>query len=148
MSNRRIQKELAELLSNPPENITVIPDEANLYQWQAVFKGPPGTPYAKGKFTISIAFNTDYPFKPPLIQFKTKMWHPNIDSDGNICIGLLKTENWKPATKMLIVLMELYNLIKEPNPDDPLVSSIADQYRTDRKAFDKKVTEYVSKFAS
>ncbi|KAK8858555.1 hypothetical protein IAR55_002784 [Kwoniella newhampshirensis] len=147
MSNRRIQKELAELLSSPPEYITVIPNEENLYQWHVVIKGPPNTPYAKGRFGISVAFSTDYPFKPPLIQFKTKMYHPNIDSDGNICIGLLKTENWKPATKMNFVLTELYNLIKEPNPDDPLVSSIADQYRTDRKAFDKKAAEYVSKYA-
>ncbi|OWZ78353.1 ubiquitin-conjugating enzyme E2 D/E [Cryptococcus neoformans Bt85] len=147
-SVRRIQKELATLMSSPPVNITVVPDEANLQIWKARIAGPPGTPYAKGTFTVSVEFTKEYPFKPPVIKFETRTYHPNIDSDGNICIGLLKTEQWKPATKMDYVLREIYNLLAEPNPDDPLVTSIAEQYRTDRKTFDKRATEFVAKYAS
>ncbi|KGB74881.1 ubiquitin-conjugating enzyme E2 D/E [Cryptococcus deuterogattii 99/473] len=147
-SVRRIQKELAVLMSTPPANITVVPDETNLQMWKVRITGPPGTPYAKGTFAVSVEFTKDYPFKPPVIKFETRTYHPNIDSDGNICIGLLKTEQWKPATKMDYVLREIYNLLAEPNPDDPLVTSIAEQYRTDRKTFDKRAAEYVAKYAS
>ncbi|WVQ96706.1 hypothetical protein IAU59_003813 [Kwoniella sp. CBS 9459] len=146
-STRRIQKELSDLMTAPPRGISVVPDEENIQLWQITMIGPSGTPFAKGKFSLTADFSKDYPFKPPVILFKTKMHHPNIDSDGNLCIGLLKTENWKPATKMSGVLQAIYDLLETPNPDDPLVSSIAEQYRTDKKGFDKKAAEYTSKYA-
>ncbi|WRT67752.1 uncharacterized protein IL334_004724 [Kwoniella shivajii] len=147
-STRRIQKELGDLMSSPPEGIQVSPDEDNFQIWRITITGPQNTPYAKGKFKLTADFTKDYPFKPPVLLFKTKMYHPNVDGDGNLCIGLLKTENWKPATKMSGVLQSIYDLIETPNPDDPLVSSIAEQYRTDRKGFEKKVAEYTSKYAT
>ncbi|OCF33458.1 ubiquitin-conjugating enzyme E2 D/E [Kwoniella heveanensis CBS 569] len=146
-STRRIQKELSDLMTAPPKGITVLPDEENIQLWQITIIGPSGTPFAKGKFSLTADFSKDYPFKPPVILFKTKVHHPNIDSDGNLCIGLLKTENWKPATKMSGVLQAIYDLLETPNPDDPLVSSIAEQYRTDKKGFDKKAAEYTAKYA-
>ncbi|WVQ73193.1 hypothetical protein IAR50_002758 [Cryptococcus sp. DSM 104548] len=146
-SIRRIQKELSGLMSNPPANITVLPDEDNIEVWKVVMLGPPGSPYAQGRFNVNVDFSKDFPFKPPVIKFQTRVYHPNIDDDGSICIGLLKTEQWKPATKMEIVLSSVYNLLNEPNPDDPLSASIAEQYRTDRPAFNKKAQEYVKRYA-
>ncbi|ODN81702.1 hypothetical protein L202_02096 [Cryptococcus amylolentus CBS 6039] len=134
-------------MSNPPANITVLPDEDNIEQWKLVMLGPPGSPYEKGKFKVNVDFGKDFPFKPPIIKFQTRVYHPNIDDDGSICIGLLKTEQWKPATRMEVVLSSVYNLLNEPNPDDPLSASIAEQYRTDRPAFNKKAQEYVQKYA-
>ncbi|WWC96129.1 hypothetical protein V866_002996 [Kwoniella sp. B9012] len=147
-STRRIQKELGDLMNSPPKGIQVVPDEDNFQIWTITITGPPNTPYHKGKFKLTADFTKDYPFKPPVLLFKTKMYHPNVDSDGNLCIGLLKTENWKPATKMSGVLQAIYDLIETPNPDDPLVSSIAEQYTTDRKGFEKKAAEYTSKYAT
>ncbi|ODO05255.1 ubiquitin-conjugating enzyme E2 D/E [Cryptococcus wingfieldii CBS 7118] len=134
-------------MSNPPANITVLPDEDNIELWKIVMLGPPGSPYEKGRFNVNVDFSKDFPFKPPVIKFQTRVYHPNIDDDGSICIGLLKTEQWKPATRMEIVLSSVYNLLNEPNPDDPLSASIAEQYRTDRPAFNKKAQEYVQKYA-
>ncbi|TYJ58515.1 hypothetical protein B9479_000723 [Cryptococcus floricola] len=154
-------------MSNPPANITVLPDEDNIELWKLVMLGPPGSPYEKGRFNVNVDFSKDFPFKPPVIKFQTRVYHPNIDDDGSICIGLLKTEQWKPATRMEIgvlasldsllclllilyvntVLSSVYNLLNEPNPDDPLIASIAEQYRTDRPAFNKKAQEYVQKYA-
>ena len=57
-------------------------------------------PYNKGAFKIALAFPTDYPFKPPKVTFSTKIYHPNVDEHGAICIGILKGEAWKPATKI------------------------------------------------
>ncbi|KAL7423121.1 hypothetical protein Q5752_002420 [Cryptotrichosporon argae] len=145
---RRIQKELADVMASPMSGITVVPDEDNILLWQIAFSGPKGTPYAGGKFAVTVQFANDYPFKAPTILFKTKMYHPNIDSDGNICIGVLKAEQWKPSTKMSTILLSIYDLIETPNPDDPLVTSIAEQYRSDRKAYDKRAQEYASKYAT
>lgn len=56
-------------------------------------------PYDKGAFRIEIIFPTEYPFKPPKITFKTKIYHPNIDEKGQVCLSVISAENWKPATK-------------------------------------------------
>lgn len=56
-------------------------------------------PYNKGAFKIEINFPAEYPFKPPKINFKTKIYHPNIDEKGQVCLPIISTENWKPATK-------------------------------------------------
>lgn len=62
-----------------------------------LFKDCP--PYEKGAFRIEITFPADYPFKPPKIIFKTKIYHPNIDEKGQVCLPIINPENWKPATK-------------------------------------------------
>ncbi|RSH89369.1 hypothetical protein EHS25_002481 [Saitozyma podzolica] len=145
-STRRVQKELAELMNDPPANISVQPNEVNMSQWEVTIHGPPRpSPYHGGKFKLNVEFGLEYPFKAPLIKFKTKLYHPNIDSDGSICMGMLKAEEWKPSTKMHMVFVALYDLIENPNPDDPLVSSIAEQYRTDRSGYDRKAAEYTQK---
>ena len=56
-------------------------------------------PYNKGAFRIEINFPAEYPFKPPKITFKTKIYHPNIDEKGQVCLPIIQAENWKPATK-------------------------------------------------
>ncbi|CAD6570805.1 MAG: hypothetical protein TREMPRED_006027 [Tremellales sp. Tagirdzhanova-0007] len=191
-ATRRIQRELAELMAQPVEGVTVIPDENNIQSWQVFIQGPPKTAYANGKFVLSVEFSHDFPFKAPTVsvggvltnardieggvllqmKFKTRMYHPNIDSEGNLCMGILKVEQWKPSTKMNSLLIAIYDLIENPNPDDPLESSIisaipsdkrgtdvetgapadvhwqAEQYRSDRKAFDKKAADYTRQYAS
>lgn len=62
-----------------------------------VFQDNP--PYDKGAFRIEITFPAEYPFKPPKITFKTKIYHPNIDEKGQVCLPVISAENWKPATK-------------------------------------------------
>lgn len=56
-------------------------------------------PYNRGAFRIEINFPAEYPFKPPKITFKTKIYHPNIDEKGQICLPIIQPENWKPATR-------------------------------------------------
>lgn len=55
--------------------------------------------YGKGAFKVEMVFPAEYPFKPPKITFKTKIYHPNVDEKGQICLPIISTENWKPATK-------------------------------------------------
>ncbi|RKO85105.1 putative ubiquitin-conjugating enzyme E2-16 kDa, partial [Blyttiomyces helicus] len=82
------------------------------------------------------------------VKFVTKIYHPNIDEDGSICIGLLKTDEWKPATKLTHVLTALSQLLETPNPDDALQASIAEVYKTDRAKFTKTAKDWVKKYAS
>ncbi len=63
---------------------------------QATIMGPSDSPYSGGVFFVTIHFPPDYPFKPPKVQFQTKVYHPNINSQGSICLDILK-EQWSPA---------------------------------------------------
>lgn len=56
-------------------------------------------PYDKGAFRIELNFPAEYPFKPPKVTFKTKIYHPNIDEKGQVCLPIISVENWKPATR-------------------------------------------------
>lgn len=92
-------QELADLTRNPLPGITISASESNVYSWTATIAGPQDTPYAGGLFDMALEFPVEYPFKGPKIKFHTRIYHPNIDADGNLCIGLLKSDAWKPSTK-------------------------------------------------
>ncbi|BGO97870.1 Ubiquitin-conjugating enzyme E2-16 kDa [Rhodotorula toruloides] len=145
---RRITKEYAELQADFPPHVQAAPDENNLLHWTGTITGPPDSAYKGGKFNIDITFPTEYPFKSPTVKFTTRIYHPNVTDDGAICIGLLKSEAWKPSTKIEQILRALVQLLQEPNPDDALVASIAEVYNQDRATFNKNAQEWVKKYAS
>merc|ERR1711885_85713 len=93
--------------------------------------GPDDSPYVGGIFFLNIHFPTDYPFKPPKINFTTRIYHPNINSNGAICLDILK-DQWSPALTISKVLLSICSLLTDPNPDDPLVPEIAHIYKTDK----------------
>ncbi|KAK3989338.1 ubiquitin-conjugating enzyme/RWD-like protein [Cladorrhinum sp. PSN332] len=149
-SSKRLTKELADCTANPPAGMTIVlPDDSNLYRWHVTLDGPAGTVYAGGKFGIIIQLPKDYPFRAPVITFATRIYHPNVTNDslGNICISTLKAENWKPAIKLVSVLESVRNLLVEPVPDDPLEARIADEFKNDRKEFEKNARSYVGQYA-
>lgn len=92
MAARRITKELADLGRDPPSNCSAGPVGDDIYTWQATIMGPADSPYQGGIFFLTIKFPTDYPFKPPKVQFNTKIYHPNINASGGICLDILKDE--------------------------------------------------------
>ena len=67
-----------------------------VFYWQATIMGPPDSPYQGGVFFLTIHFPTDYPFKPPKVAFSTRIYHPNINSNGSICLDILRSQ-WSPA---------------------------------------------------
>ncbi|KAI1376981.1 ubiquitin-conjugating enzyme [Hypoxylon crocopeplum] len=149
-SQKRIGKELQECMSNPPTGITVtLPSESDIHVWTATLTGPPGTAYAGGAFTLSVVLPADYPFKAPQVTFATRIYHPNVTNDslGSICLGMLKAENWKPASRVRAVLDAVRQLLVEPNPDDPLEARIADEFRNAPRDFEKTARSYVTRYA-
>ena len=104
---KRLQKEIKELENQPPYGITAGPiDERDLYRWQATIMGPDDSPYKDGVFFLNIHFPTDYPFKPPKVQFITRIYHCNINSNGTICLDMLKND-WSPDKNLVKVLLAL-----------------------------------------
>jgi ubiquitin-conjugating enzyme E2 D/E len=83
------------------------------------------------------------------VRFATRIYHPNVTNDslGNICLGILKPENWKPSTKVAAVLEAVRQLLAEPAPDDPLEDRIAEEFKNDRATFEKKAKEQVERYA-
>ncbi|PWN48883.1 putative UBC5-E2 ubiquitin-conjugating enzyme [Violaceomyces palustris] len=147
-SSKRITKELTDLANEPLQGVTVEPKEDNIYKWIAKLEGQASSPYAGGTFLVDVDFPIEYPFKGPKVKFSTRIFHPNVDEGGNLCVGILKSEAWKPSTKAATILLSILQLLEEPNPDDALVASIADMYNNDRAKFNKTAQEYTKKYAS
>ncbi|XP_042062460.1 ubiquitin-conjugating enzyme E2 11-like isoform X1 [Salvia splendens] len=145
MASKRIQKELKDLQKDPPSACTADqhvaitwhagPVGEDMFHWQATIMGPPDSPYSGGVFLVNIHFPPDYPFKPPKISFKTKVYHPNINSNGSVCLDILK-EQWSPALTLSKVLLSICSLLTDPNPNDPLVPEIAKIYESDRTKYE------------
>lgn len=124
MALKRIQRELQELGRDPPANCSAGPVGDDLFHWQATIMGPEDSPYSGGVYFLDIHFPADYPFKPPKVSFTTKIYHCNINSNGGICLDILK-DQWSPALTISKVLLSICSLLTDPNPDDPLVPEIA-----------------------
>ncbi|XP_056276726.1 ubiquitin-conjugating enzyme E2 E2-like isoform X1 [Pseudoliparis swirei] len=114
-SAKRIQKELAEITLDPPPNCSAGPKGDNIYEWRSTILGPPGSVYEGGVFFLDIAFTPDYPFKPPKVTFRTRIYHCNINSQGVICLDILK-DNWSPALTISKVLLSICSLLTDCNP--------------------------------
>ena len=144
---KRLQKELEEINKNDIPNISAGPINGNLYEWEAVILGPVDTPYYEGVFTLNISIPSNYPFKPPSVIFKTKIYHPNINSSGSICLDILKSQ-WSPALTLMKVLLSICSLLSDPNPNDPLVPEIANQLKMNPEEYAKTSREWTLTYAS
>lgn len=147
MSLRRITRELADLKADPPANCSAGPKGDDMFRWEGMIIGPADSPYSGGIFHLSILFPVDYPFKSPTISFTTKIYHPNVNAAGLICLDILKT-SWSPALTISKVLLSICSLLTDPNPNDPLVPEIAQLYKTDRAEYEAKAREWTVKFAT
>ena len=147
MSAKRIIREMKSMEASPVDNCTAGPvNPEDPYLWHGTIIGPEQSPYEGGLFQLEIKFPTDYPFKPPRIVFLTKVYHPNINSAGGICLDILK-DAWVPSLTIGKVLLSISSLLTDANPKDPLVPEIAKLYETDRPTFDRIAREYTKAHA-
>ena len=160
---KRLRKDLNELEHDKNSQIVASPavtvkkyydddnelktdETTNWFQWTAIILGPTETPYENGKFNIKLTYPNDYPFKPPTVLFETPIYHPNVDSHGNICLDILK-DRWSPAQTTQSILLSISSLLSEPNGGDPLDAAIGRQFNEDRAAFNRDAQERTLKYA-
>jgi len=146
MALKRINKELKDIANDPPAQCSAGPVGDDPFHWQATILGPAESPFEGGVFFLNIHFPTDYPFKPPKFSFTTRIYHPNINSNGAICLDILRSQ-WSPALTVSKVLLSICSLLCDPNPDDPLVPEIARLYKTDIQKYNDCAKEWTRKYA-
>lgn len=146
-ATRRLTRELAEIRQANLNCFTDIKvDESNILSWQGLIV-PGNPPYDKGAFRVELNFPAEYPFKPPRVTFRTKIYHPNVDEKGQVCLPIIQAENWKPATRTDQVIQALVALVNDPEPEHPLRADIADEFQRDKKTFMKKAEDFTKQNA-
>merc|ERR1719262_1468903 len=133
--SRRIIKETQRLMTESDAGISATPHEDNLRYFDVIITGPDSSPYEGGVFKLELFLPEEYPMCPPKVRFLTKIYHPNIDRLGRICLDILKTK-WSPALQIRSVLLSLQALLSSPNPSDPLNTPCATQMEKSLKTFE------------
>jgi ubiquitin-conjugating enzyme E2 D len=157
--HRRLKKEHTSILKDSTPGIWLSPktekkisstgevvEELNYFQWNASINGPEDSPYEGGVFNLSIEIPPEYPMLPPKVKFTTRIFHPNVNKYGAICVDILKNQ-WTPSLTLDKVLISLSSLMHEPNANDPLDAEIATLYRTDKSEFIRVAREWTEKYA-
>ncbi|AOA62843.1 Ubiquitin-conjugating enzyme subunit [Komagataella phaffii CBS 7435] len=144
---KRIIKESQRLISDPVPGITAVPHEDNLRYFQVTIQGPKESPYQDGLFKLELYLPDDYPMVAPKVRFLTKIYHPNIDRLGRICLDVLK-KNWSPALQIRTILLSIQALLSAPNPDDPLSNEVAEHWKRDEQDAIATAKEYTKLYAT
>jgi ubiquitin-protein ligase len=149
--NKRLVNDLKELstsLNDIPEIINMIKiNEDKMHgPHYVLINAPVDTPYKDGQFKLEINISDSYPFTPPKVTFLTRIYHPNISTDGIICLDILK-DKWSQGLTLVKLILSIHCLLSYPNPDDPLMTSIATEYKNNRSKFILNVEEYVKLYA-
>ena len=147
MSIKRLNKELIELQKEPPVNCSAGVINDDIFTWEATIIGPEKTPYENGIFKLTLMFPDNYPFKPPKVKFNNRIFHPNINKQGSICLDILN-KNWSPALTVSKLLLSISSLLSDPNPDDPLDLRAAEVYNKSKEEYFQMAKTYTLKYAN
>eukprot|EP00757_Euglenozoa_sp_SAG-D1_P000624 gene624-11946_t len=118
-AGKRLQKELMEMMMDPPEGIWACPEDEDLFKWSATIQGVQGTTYEGLEYKLSVHFSNKYPHEAPQVKFVTPCFHPNVDQNGHICLDVLK-ESWSAVYTVIQVLLSVQSLLESANVDSPL----------------------------
>jgi len=143
---KRIIKETERLMSDSPPGISAIPHEENLRYFDVMISGPDSSPFEGGIFKLELFLPDPYPMEPPKVRFTTKIYHPNIDKLGRICLDILK-DKWSPALQIRTVLLSIQALLSAPNPDDPLANDVAQHWKSDEKDAIRVARQWTQQYA-
>ncbi|KAK4529587.1 hypothetical protein CCYA_CCYA02G0444 [Cyanidiococcus yangmingshanensis] len=128
--SKRIMKETERLAKDPVPGISVTAHDENARYFNVILAGPEGSPYEGGVFRLELFLPADYPMQAPRARFLTKIYHPNIDRLGRVCLDILK-DRWSPALQIRTVLLSIQALMSEPNPEDALNNEAAELWKKD-----------------
>ncbi|KAK0672024.1 ubiquitin-conjugating enzyme/RWD-like protein [Cercophora samala] len=141
---RRIETDVMKLFMSDYE-VTLVNDN----KFYVRFKGPTETPFEGGVWKVHVELPDQYPYKSPSIGFVNRIFHPNIDElSGSVCLDVIN-QTWSPMFDMINIFeVFLPQLLRYPNPTDPLNGEAAALLMREPKSYEIKVKEYVQKYAS
>ncbi|KEG13775.1 ubiquitin-conjugating enzyme E2 [Trypanosoma grayi] len=143
----RIVKETEKLQREHPEGIEAAPSPTNPRYFHVKIRGPPQSSYEGGVFKLELFLPEEYPMVPPKVRFLTRIYHPNVDKVGRICLDIIK-DKWSPALQIIKVLLSIQLLMASPNPDDPLDNEVAECWKRDEAGAMKTAREWTQRYAS
>jgi len=126
--------------------ISIAPLGDDINNCLASMEGPIATPYEGGVFWLHVQFPSHYPCEPPVLRFLTMVYHPNIDSDGFVCLDVLD-EKWTPALTIAPVLASVHLLLSKPEWSNALRKDVAKHFHEDRIGFLRKAVEWTNLYA-
>jgi len=109
--------------------------------------GPASSPYEGGRYFLELFLPPSYPMVPPKVRFLTRIYHPNVDKLGRICLDVLK-EKWSPALQIRTILLSIQALMSAPNPDDPLDNGVAEHWKRDERGAIEAARRHASTHAT
>lgn len=116
-------------------------------RWIVTLRDLVDTPYEGGYFHLQVDFPDNYPFKVPSIKFLTQIYHPNVSQNGDMCVGILRPEEWTPSYTIEKCITYIYTLLVDPNMDDPVEAEIGNVLRTDPDEFLETSRKWVGWYA-
>lgn len=144
--SRQMTREIQRVQEQSQPWIACFPINFRLNHLLAGIEGPPDSPYEGGVFWIDIRMPPEMRFRPFIVQFLTRIYHPNINSRGEICLNILKDE-WTPAISITSLLISICSLLCDPGLDDPLVPEIAEIYCQDYNLYYENAKAYTARYA-
>ena len=143
---KRIKKEIQRLKKDQAAGIRIEPTEDNKRYFMITIEGPQDTPYEGGIFRLEMFLTDKYPMKPPKCRFLTKIYHPNVDKLGRICLDVLK-DKWTPALTVSRVCLSIQLLMQDPNPDDPLDPKVAEMWKNNLQQAHATARDWTTQYA-
>jgi len=143
---KRVLQELRDTSRLLADYVHGEPINDSLRVFLGSMEGPPGSPYHGGIFHVVFIISKDYPMKPPYCRFVTKVYHPNIDLRGRICLDILN-DQWGPSMTLTGILISIVSLLDDPGIDEPLVPEIAELFLRDKQQYQDNARSYTQKYA-
>ena len=153
---KRLQNEYKQAKVDPNYWYSVEILNNNIFEWKFIIIGPPETLYESGTFEGLISFPNDYPNRPPKVKFTEEILHPNIYSDGNVCISILHegvdqynyesaSERWNPSHGVSSIMLSIVSMLGDPNTESPANIDASKLFRENYEEYKRKVYRLVSK---
>lgn len=135
-------RDFGRLRADPPQGVAGAPCADNVMVWNAIIFGPEDTPFEEGTFRLVLRFDENYPTRPPTVRFVSKMFHPNVYADGDLCLDILQNR-WSPTYDVSAILTSVQSLLHDPNPNSPANAEAAKLFREDQREYVRRVRETV-----
>ena len=154
MAAKRIMQEIKEHNKNINYHYSISVTE-DIFKWNFIIVGPEETLYENGLFSGSIDFPSSYPNKPPNVRFNSNIFHPNIYTNGQVCISILHegsdqygyetvSERWSPSQSVNTIMLSIISLLSEPNLESPANLNASKMFKEDYEKYKKTIYKTVA----